>query len=171
MTTKSIIQDYMRAALKRAVPERLEDSVIGATIPEFPGLIAFGVVASFCLIRWLQVDFFERLEAMTYDMRAREALNFRAVAATNLGFVFINEASVEAVAGGKLGYRYGLYWPRQVYGRLVQELTAQGVKAIAFDILFGELRSDHPPVQMADGRFVESDEFFALQMQQASNYI
>src|SRR4029077_18921817 len=47
----------------------------------------------------------------------------------------------------------------------------QGAKVIAFDVLFGELRPDHAPVQMADGSFIESDDFFALQMHRASNVI
>src|ERR1039457_6594527 len=66
---------------------------------------------------------------------------------------------------------YGLYWPRHVYGRVVEELSAQGAKAIAFDVLFGELRPDHAPVQMADGNLIESDDFFALQMHRAGNVI
>ena len=66
---------------------------------------------------------------------------------------------------------YGLKWPRQVYGRLVEELSAQGAKAVAFDVLFGELRPDHPLVQMADGSLIESDDFFALQCRLASNVI
>src|SRR5208282_2634114 len=72
---------------------------------------------------------------------------------------------------GDLGYKFGLLWPRQVYGRLVEELSAQGAKAVAFDVLFGELRPDHPPVQMANGGLMESDDFFALQMRRASNVI
>ena len=86
--------------------------------------------------------------------------------------MFIDDASIAFVRTNRsLGYRYGLYWPRQVYGRLVEELAAQGARAVALDIIFGELRPDHPPVQMADGSFLESDEFFALQMRRASNVI
>ena len=44
-------------------------------------------------------------------------------------------------------------------------------KTVAFDVLFGELRPDHPPVQMADGSLMESDDFFALQMRRAGNVI
>ena len=55
------------------------------------------------------------------------------------------------VRNGELGYKFGLYWPRQVYGRVVHELAAQGAKAVALDVIFGELRPDHPPVQMLDG--------------------
>jgi len=40
-----------------------------------------------------------------------------------------------------------------------------------FDVILGELRPDHSPVRMADGRLVESDEFFVMQMRRASNVI
>jgi len=85
--------------------------------------------------------------------------------------VFIDDASIAFVRTNRvLGYRYGLYWPRQVYGRLIEELAAQGARAVALDVIFGELRPD-PLVQMADGEFLESDEFLALQMQRAKNVI
>jgi class 3 adenylate cyclase/CHASE2 domain-containing sensor protein len=54
---------------------------------------------------------------------------------------------------------------------LIHELTAQGAQAVAMDVLFAELRPDHASLQMADGRSVESDEFFALQMRRASNVV
>ena len=84
----------------------------------------------------------------------------------------MEESSIKAVKSGKLGYSYGLYWPRQVYGRLVEELSAEGAKAVAFDVLFGELRHDHPAVEMANGSSVmESYNFFALQMRRAGNVL
>lgn len=83
----------------------------------------------------------------------------------------MEDSSIVAVKNGKLGYKFGLYWPRQVYGRLVEELSAQGAQTIAFDVLFGELRNDHPAVQMADGNLIESDDFFALQERRAGNVI
>ena len=136
-----------------------------------PVILAVLVLALVCGVRLLRLDFFERLERMTYDLRARAALHFPASAATNLAFISIEESSIAAVKSGKLGYRYGLYWPRQVYGRLVEELSAQGAKTAAFDVLFGELRRDHPPVQMADGSLMESDDFLALQMHRAGNVL
>jgi class 3 adenylate cyclase/CHASE2 domain-containing sensor protein len=136
-----------------------------------PVILAVFVLALVCGVRLLRLDFFERLERMTYDLRARAALHFPAPAATNLAFVSMEESSIAAVKNGELGYRYGLYWPRQVYGRLVEELSAQGAKAVAFDVLFGELRHDHPPVQMADGGLMESDDFLALQMRRAGNVL
>lgn len=136
-----------------------------------PVWIAFGVIVLVCLARCLQLDFFERLERMTYDMRVRQASVFPADVATNLGFVFIDEQSVRAVWDRSVGFHFGLLWPRQVYGRLVQELEEQGAKAVAFDVIFGEIRDDQAPVQMADGALVESDEFFALEMRRASNVL
>ncbi|MGA2685710.1 MAG: adenylate/guanylate cyclase domain-containing protein [Verrucomicrobiota bacterium] len=124
-----------------------------------------------CVVRLLRLDFFERYEGVTYDLRARTALHFPAPVATNLAFVAIEDSSIATVQSGRLGYRYGLKWPRQVYGRLVEELAAQGAKAVAFDVQFGELRPDHPSVQMADGSLIDSDVFFALQCRLASNVI
>ncbi|HEY5298399.1 MAG TPA: adenylate/guanylate cyclase domain-containing protein [Verrucomicrobiae bacterium] len=136
-----------------------------------PLVLAVFVLALVCGLRLLPLDFFERLERMTYDLRVRTAEKFPAPAATNLAFVYMDESSIAAVKSGALGYKFGLYWPRQVYGRLIEELSAQGAKAVAFDVLFGELRPDHPPVQMADGSLIESDEFFALQEQRAKNVL
>ncbi len=137
-----------------------------------PAAIAAGVIALTCFLRLLHPDFFERLEWMTYDMRVRQALRFTPNVVTNLGFVDINEASIAFVKTNKsLGYNYGLYWPRSVYGRLVEELIAQKARAVAFDVIFGELREDHPPVQMANDRLVDSDDFFAMQMRRAGNVI
>ncbi|MGD0251208.1 MAG: adenylate/guanylate cyclase domain-containing protein [Verrucomicrobiota bacterium] len=136
-----------------------------------PAILAVVVLGLVCGARLLRFDFFERLERMTYDLRVRAAQKFPVPAATNLAFVYMDESSIAAVKSGRLGYSYGLYWPRQVYGRLVEELSAQGAKAVAFDVLFGELRPDHPPVQMANGGLTESDDFFALQMHRAGNVL
>ena len=137
-----------------------------------PVLIAGGVIVLVGLLQWRRLDFFEGLERTTYDMRARQAFGHAPTVATNLGFVFIDDASIAFVRTNRsLGYRYGLYWPRSVYGRLVEELAAQGARAVALDIIFDELRPDHPPVRMADGSLPESDDFFALQLRRANNVI
>jgi class 3 adenylate cyclase/CHASE2 domain-containing sensor protein len=142
-----------------------------------PAIIAIVILVGVCALRLWQPDFCERLECMTYDLRVRTATHFPSTAATNLAFVAMDNSSITALNTGqfkkrdqKFGYRFGLYWPRQVYGRLVEELSAQGAQAIAFDILFGELRPDHPPVQTADG-LIESDDFFAMQSFRAGNVI
>src|SRR6185295_2069071 len=69
------------------------------------------------------------------------------------------------------GFHFGLYWPRQVYGRLVDELAAQGAESVGFDVLLGELRDDHAPVSMANGDAVDSDVVFAQSMRRAGNVI
>ncbi|HZF01414.1 MAG TPA: adenylate/guanylate cyclase domain-containing protein [Methylomirabilota bacterium] len=136
-----------------------------------PLILAFAVLAFVCGLRLAQLDFFERLERMTYDLRAQTALHFPATAATNLAFVSIEESSIAAVKNGSVGFHFGLYWPREVYGRLVDELSEQGANTVAFDVLFNELRPDHPSVQMADGSFVDSDDYFARQMRRDGNVI
>lgn len=144
-----------------------------------PALIAVGVIAFFCLLRILTFDPLERIEKMTYDWRVREALHFSAPVATNLAFVYIDDASIAYVKTNRLphsnepelGYRYGLYWPREVYGRLVEELSAQKANAVGLDVIFGELRSDLGFVQMGDGTRMDSDEFFGLQMHRAGNVV
>lgn len=137
-----------------------------------PALIALGVILLVSGVAALRLDYFERLEAITYDARARLALRYSAPVATNLGFVFIDEATIDFVRTNRsLGYRFGLYWPRQVYARLVAELADQHARAAAFDVIFGELRPDHEPVRMADDRLVESDEFFAQQLRRAGNVL
>lgn len=117
----------------------------------------------------------EELEWKTYDWRARSALKHQPPCATNLGFVFISNDDIKNIAdgsGGKLDYQYGLYWPRAVYGRLVTELKAQGAKLTAFDVLFGELRFDHPQVIVSSNQApLSSDEFFATSLQQAGNVV
>jgi class 3 adenylate cyclase/CHASE2 domain-containing sensor protein len=136
-----------------------------------PLILALAVLACVCGLRLLNFDFFERLELMTYDQRTRAALHFPAPEATNLAFVSIEESSIAAVKNGSVGFHFGLYWPRSVYGRLVGELSDEGAKAVAFDLLFNDLRSDLPPVQMADGNLIESDDYFAMQMRRAGNTI
>lgn len=144
-----------------------------------PALIAVGVIALFCVLRILHLDFFERMEKMTYDWRVRQALRYPAATATNLAFVYIDDASIAYVRtnhlpgklDAELGYRYGLYWPREVYGRLVEELSTQQARAVGLDIIFSDLRRDLGFVQMADGTQLESDDFFGLQMRRASNVI
>ena len=137
-----------------------------------PVAVALAVLAMVCGLRLINPDFLEQVECKTYDLRVRAAQKFPEPAATNLAFVSMEDSSIAAIQNGLLGKPgFGLLWPRQVYGRLVEELSAEGAKAIAFDVLFGELRPDHPPVQMADGRLIESDNFFAMQMRRAANVI
>lgn len=138
-----------------------------------PFLITAVILVCLSLLQWHKPDFFQRVENATYDLRVRASVRANPPVATNLAFVWFDDDTIRAVQSGELGYNFGLYWPRQVYGRLVAELAAQEVKAIAFDVVFGELRPDHEtlPVLMADGGRMGSDEFFALQMRRASNVV
>jgi class 3 adenylate cyclase/CHASE2 domain-containing sensor protein len=122
------------------------------------GLVAFLQVLT---RRYERFDFFQRLEWMSYDWRVRLSTNYPSPCAPNLGFIFINNETITEILSGSLGYKAGLYWPRHVYGRLVQELDIQGAEAVAFDILFGELRPDHPRIPMREGGMEESDGYFA----------
>ncbi len=171
-------------------------------IQRVPLLIAAGVIALVCLLQWLHPDPLEQLEARTYDWRVHLAAQHPAVTATNLGFVCITDDSIArlkdgSLQDGALKFRYGLYWPRHIYGRLLRELTAQGATAVGFDIIFGETRPDHSPVlvstnlapdlyaftatlhpdpkdqplRIGDQLNVESDDFFAWQLQSSHNAI
>ena len=126
-----------------------------------PALIAACVVLLICAVRLTQPDFFERLEQITYDMRARLVLRFPAPATTNLGFIFISDDSIRAVNDGSLGFHYGLYWPRHIYARAYRELAAQGAKAVAFDVLFPDQRRDHGQVPVSNGQWPEVNQFYA----------
>ena len=140
-------------------------------LKQSPVLIAVGVLAILVLTQVLRVEFLERFEVITYDWRARQALRFPTPTATNLGFVFIDDKSIVEVKSGRLGFRFGLSWPRQVYGRLVDELAAQGAETVGFDVLLGELRDDHASVAMANGEVLESDVVFAQAIRRANNVV
>ena len=114
-------------------------------------------------------DLFQRLEWMTFDWRVRQATNAPAENAGNLGFVFINNDSIDDLASGSLGYKAGLYWPRFVYGRVIEELQSQGAEAIAFDVLFPEPRGDHDA--LTNCLPYTSDDYFARALRNAGNVI
>lgn len=106
---------------------------------------------------------------MAYDVQMRLATRFvPSVASTNLAAVFIDDDSIAVVSDGTLGFQYGLYWPRHLYGRIVRELTVHGAKFVGFDIIFGELRPDHRLV-VINGATLEPDQFFAQQIRRAGN--
>lgn len=144
-----------------------------------PGLIAVGVIVLFCVLRVLHLDLFERLEKITYDWRVRQAMRFPTAAATNLAVVYIDDNSIAYIRNNHLphtntpalGFRFDLYWPRLVYGRLVEELAAEHAKVIGLDIIFAGLREDFASVAMADGTRMQSDDFFAMTMRRAGNVV
>lgn len=136
-----------------------------------PLLIAAGVGGILTWVGSSRPGLLERVEAITYDWRVRQAQHQTAEVSCPLGFVYINDATIDALKNRSLGFNYGLYWPRHIYGRVVRELQTQGARAIAFDVLFGELREDHAAVHFAGRPPVESDEFFAQQMAGAGSVI
>lgn len=142
--------------------------------------IAFGVIALVSVLQSLRHwsthgRLIEEIEWKSYDLRARTAVKHQPPCTTNLGFVYISDNDIKNIAdgsGGELDYRYGLYWPRAVYGHLVSELKAQGARLTAFDVLFGELRFDHPPVVVATNQApLSSDEYFAQRLREAGNVV
>ncbi|HTD68535.1 MAG TPA: adenylate/guanylate cyclase domain-containing protein [Candidatus Limnocylindria bacterium] len=140
-----------------------------------PVFICASVTAMVCLIEWLgetqpRFNSVNRLEWITFDWRIREAARHSPPVAPNLGFVAMSDESITALLDGSLPYRFGLLWPRQVYARLIDELSAQGAKAVGFDVLFAELRPDHPPAEI-DGEEIPSDVFFAQSLRRGSNVI
>jgi len=135
-----------------------------------PWAIALAVPVVLAGLSATRPAFVEKIEALTYDWRVRLALSQTSVAATNLGFVDINDQTIAMLQSGALGAHYGLYWPRHLYGRVMRELRAQGARAVAFDVLFAERREDHGGL-LINGAPVESDEFFAQRLAAAGNAI
>ena len=116
---------------------------------QLPTLVAASVTLAVCILQSLRLHSVESLEAQTYDWRVRLARSFPTVGATNLGFVFMSDESIVRLADASHPLRCGLYWPRHIYGRALEELSAQGAKAVGFDILLTGLRPDHAPVKVA----------------------
>jgi class 3 adenylate cyclase/CHASE2 domain-containing sensor protein len=117
-------------------------------------------------------DVVPRIEWITYDWRMRQASRVHPPVATNLGFVFIGDDTIDMFSRGELGkdLHFGLYWPRHVYGRLINELSTQGAKAIGLDVLFAEQRPDHIPIVTTNGE-IPSDLFFASALKRAGNVV
>jgi class 3 adenylate cyclase/CHASE2 domain-containing sensor protein len=142
------------------------------TLKRAPIYIAAGVIGAVCLVQALHLDFFERLEDFTYDWRVRQALRHSSAVSTNLGFVSISDQTITLVNKGMLERRYGLYWPRHIYGRVADELASEGAKAIAFDVLFPDLRDDQAPLSISSsGQELVPDEDFALRIKRAGNVV
>ena len=137
-------------------------------------LIAAPVILGVCLLERARVPVLQRFELITFDGRVHLAHDFPAAhakVAANLGLVEISDNTIFEVKNGKLGFDYGLYWPRDVYAAGLKELTLEGAKAAAFDVLFAELRNDHALVTAPDGSIISPDDLFAQQIKQSSNVI
>ena len=92
----------------------------------FPVLIAAGVATLLIGAAAGRLELVERIEAITFDWRVRLAQHQASAPAESLGFVYINDATIDALKNRSLGFSYGLYWPRHIYGRVLRELERQG---------------------------------------------
>lgn len=142
-----------------------------------PLVICFGVIMAVSVVyergrRSERFDFFQRLEWITYDWRVKEAARHDTSVSDKLAFVDISDTTIANFAAGSMGkdWQFGLYFPRHIYGRLVQELKVQGARAIGLDLLFDQLRSDHPKTQLGNAT-VDSDWYFRTQLSEAGNVI
>jgi len=143
-----------------------------AILKSAPVIIAGAVILLACSVEIFRASWAQKAEYYVYNVRVRFAQrHFQKPAATNLGFVCITDQTIEAVNNGSLGFRYGLYWPRHVYGRVLEELREEGAKKVAFDVLFSEARPDHQPVVLSDGTTVGSDEYFAQAIRKSKSVI
>ncbi len=149
-----------------------------------PVLIALGVIALVCLLQALprltpvpghpgesRFDALRKVEWITYDWRVRHAFERQDPIATNLlGAVFVDDNSLKTI-NNEYGFTWP--WPRQLHGKVVRELSAQGAKVVAFDIFFIEVALDIPEarVRLKDGSEVISDDFFAARIAQARNVL
>jgi len=155
-------------------PRELKPPSQSSRARNIPILIAAAVIALVCLVQALprflpRFDVFQRLEWMSYDWRARQVASGRSVAATQFGAVFIDDYSLKAINDN---FQFAWPWPRQLYGRLVAELSAEGAQTIGFDILFRELQPPSPDTALTiHGQTVDSDDFFAAQMRRTSNVV
>ncbi len=141
-----------------------------------PWIIACGVLLLVCLAEFVPdwapgLNLARRLEWMSYDWRVRIAAHDTSAIATNLGAVFISDDSIGVLSEGTLGFSYGLYWPRHLYGRVVRELATQGATVVGFDIAFGDLRPDHADILTLHNERFGSDAFFAREMGKAGNVV
>ena len=142
-------------------------------VRNLPVVIAVAVIGLVCVLQalpqWFPTfDVFERLELMSYDWRIRRGFEPNAPAA-NLGVVFIDDDSLEVV-NKNFGYIWP--WPRQLYGRIVGELAAQGAKTIGLDILFRDADPPRPESSLVvDGLEIGSDVYFASELSRSGNVV
>ena len=90
-----------------------------------------------------RLDFLRRLELMSYDLRVERAVAKGEELDPSLSLVlFQNETIEDLHLGQTLTNRLHPLYPRDIYGRVLRELRAEGATAVAFDILMTEERID-----------------------------
>jgi class 3 adenylate cyclase/CHASE2 domain-containing sensor protein len=133
-------------------------------------LIAFGL--EFFSTHSESLAWVNRLKSITYDWRVRFCRDTSAPAPSQIGYVLITDDSIKTVAQGALGYGYGLYWPRAVYGELIAQLKLENARLIGMDVLFDQLRPDHKDFRLDpldENVQVVSDYYFADNIAEAGN--
>jgi class 3 adenylate cyclase/CHASE2 domain-containing sensor protein len=136
-------------------------------------LIAAPVILGVCLLEIAHISALQHVELMFFDWRVRLAHDFprpQSEDATNLGLVEISDNTIYEVRFGKLGFDYALYWPRDVYAAGLKELSLEGARTVAFDVLFAELRND-ALVTTPEGSISSPDNVFAEQIKRSGNVI
>ena len=140
-----------------------------------PTLIALGVIAIVCVLHILPLIYpnfslLQELEWKTYDWRVRSAFRTNAESAKMLGAVLIDDDTIAEI---NEDYKFTYPFPRKLYGYVVRELKAQGAKVVGFDILFSELHGSNAAIdfKLSSGMTMTSDEFFARQLNRASNVV
>ncbi|HEX8913157.1 MAG TPA: CHASE2 domain-containing protein, partial [Humisphaera sp.] len=88
------------------------------------GSLALALVASI-LLGW-----FEPLELLLYDARAKHFQHFTPPPTDRVVHADIDDAALEAVGAWP--------WPRSVMADMVDEMSAAGAKAIVLDVLYSE---------------------------------
>lgn len=115
-------------------------------------------------------NFLNSLELDSFDWRMRNSSSTKAPLSPNLGAIYLTEDSITHLSEN---YLLDFPYPRWVHGRIIRELSNQGAKAVAFDILFNERRHDSgsPHHDVKTGEEEDSDVFAAFQMSAADNVI
>ena len=142
-----------------------------------PLLISIGVLAAVSILHEQgrksdRFDLFERLEWIAYDWRVKEAARHDTKVSEKLAFVSISDQTVAHFEYGSVStnLKFGLYWPRHIYGRLVRELKLGGAKTVGLDVIFDQQRPDQPRTQFGD-KEIDSDRYFQIQLNEAGNVI
>jgi class 3 adenylate cyclase len=115
-----------------------------------PIWVTLGIVLLAWLIQWQDYQapensFIRPIANLTYDWRVRQAVKWPSICASNLAVIYIDEDSLKSLALKGVT----LPIPRQFHGQVIRELSRQGAKLVALDILFGEENRNESPVVMA----------------------
>lgn len=107
---------------------------------------------------------------MSYDWRARLALEHGSEASNDFGVVEIDEKSL-----AELNRTRGFQWPlpRMLFAQVLRELNAQGAAGVVFDVFFLDVDDPHsqPRLPLVNGGTITSDEFFARTLREHPNAI